>query len=193
MTSAFTKCLMMCTLLFTTSLSAFAADTFKLDPEHSYVLWHIDHFGFSSPSGKWFVQGSLTLDKDKPQHDKVDITIDIASLDTGLKELDDHLKGKLFFDSAQYPKATFVSTKVTPTGKKSAKVEGLLTVHGVSKPVTLNVKLNKVGDNPITNKMTAGFSATTTIKRSDFGIKTLLPGIGDEVVLTIEAEAYKVS
>jgi polyisoprenoid-binding protein YceI len=69
----------------------------------------------------------------------------------------------------------------------------LLTVHGVTKPVTLAVKLNKMGENPISNKMSVGFSATAKIKRSDFGIKTLLPGLGDDVTLNIETEAYKVS
>jgi filamentous hemagglutinin family protein len=110
---------------------------------------------------------------------------------TGIPELDDHLRKDVFFDVKKFPTATFVSNKVVVTGKDAAKVSGILTVHGVSKPITLIVKLNKVGVNPITEKKTAGFTASTTLKRSDYNISTLLPGLGDEVKINIEAEAYK--
>lgn len=176
-------------LIFASEVSA--AETFKIDPMHSFVLWHISHFGFSNPSGKWRVNGTLELDKDKPQNSKVNVTINVADIITGIDELNTHLKGKLFFDVAQFPVATFVSDKVDVTGKDTANVHGILNVHGVSKPIVLNVHLNKAGINPISNKMTVGFTATTTLKRSDFGINTLLPGVGDEVKIEIEAEAYK--
>ena len=154
------------------------------------MLWHINHLGFSTQTGKWYAHGTLALDKEKPANDKVNVTINIADLVTGIAELNKHLEGKLFFDAAQFPVATFVSDKVNVTGKDTAKVHGILTIHGVSKPVTLNVKLNKVGMSVVTNKMTAGFSATTKIKRSDFGINEFLPDLGDEVKLDIEVEAY---
>jgi polyisoprenoid-binding protein YceI len=170
---------------------AFAADTYKIDPSHSYVLWHINHFGFSNPSGKWMAEGTLTLDEKNPQNSKVDVTINVANVITGIPELDDHLRKDVFFDVKKFPTATFVSNKVVVTGKDAAKVSGILTVHGVSKPITLIVKLNKVGVNPITEKKTAGFTASTTLKRSDYNISTLLPGLGDEVKINIEAEAYK--
>ena len=178
-------------LLLFPSTFVFSADEYTLDPMHTYVLWHINHFGFSNPSGKWLAQGKLVLDEAKPQNSKVNATIQIASLVTGIAELDKHLMGPLFFDATQFPTATFVSDKVNLTGKKTAKVHGMLTVHGVSKPVSLDVTLNKIGENPISNKMSVGFSAVTTIKRSDYGITTLLPGLSDEVKLNIEAEAYK--
>ena len=168
-----------------------AADKYTLDPTHTYVLWHISHFGFSNPSGKWMAQGTLLLDEKKPQDSKLDVTIHTAELSTGLAELDDHLKGELFFDVKKYPTATYVSNKIVMISKTSAKVYGTLTVHGVSKPVMLNVKLNKIDNNPFTDKRTAGFTATTTLKRSDFGMTTLLPSLGDEVTLSIESEAYK--
>jgi polyisoprenoid-binding protein YceI len=107
-----------------------------------------------------------------------------------IPKLDEHLKGKDFFDVAQFPTATFVSDKITKTGN-NAKVQGMLTIHGVSKPVTLNVKLNKVGVNPMSKKKAAGFSATATIKRSDFGVGKYVPDVGDEVTLDIQAEAIK--
>jgi len=166
-----------------------AAEMYTLDPNHTYVLWHINHLGFSTQVGKWYATGTLLLDKDHPQNDTLNVTIQVGDIVTGLPELDKHLKEKLFFDVAQFPTATFVSNKVSMTGKKSAKVYGTLTVHGISKPVELDVKLNQMGISPITNKMTAGFSATTKLKRSDFGMNTLAPALSDEVQIDIGAEA----
>jgi polyisoprenoid-binding protein YceI len=171
------------------SLAAHAApETFQLDPNHTTVLWHISHFGFSYPSGKWQAEGTLILDEQKPQDSKVNVTIKTATINTGLPKLDEHLKSKAFFDTDQFPTATFVSDKVKVTGKDTAKVTGMLTVHGITKPVTLNVTLNKIGTNPITEKKAVGFSAETTINRDDFGIDTLSPALGDEVKINIEAE-----
>ena len=180
-----------CMLLLFFTVSAQAAETLTLDPQHTYVLWHIKHFGFSTQAGKWYASGTLILDKDKPQNSKVNATIQVADMITGIPELDKHLKGKLFFDVEQFPTATFVSNKVVVTGKKTAKVHGILTVHGISKPVILDVILNKAGMNPINDKMTVGFTASTKIKRSNFAINTLIPGLADEVTIDIEAEAYK--
>ncbi len=165
--------------------------TFTLDPNHTYVLWHISHLGFSSQSGKWYATGTMTLDKDHPQNSKVNASIQINTIVTGLPALDEHLMGPLFFDVQHFPTATFVSNKVAITGKDTANVTGILTLHGVAKPVVLNVKLNQAAMNPISNNLTAGFSATTQIKRSDFGMDTLSPALGDEVQLEIEAEAVQ--
>ena len=172
-------------------LPASAADTYTFDTNHTSVLWHISHFGFSYPSGKWLANGTLIADEAKPQDSKVNITIDVAAIDTGITKLDEHLKSSQFFDVEKFPTATFVSDKVTLTGKNTAKVHGMLTVHGVSKPVILDVTLNKLGVSPITNKKTAGFTAITNIKRSDFGMTTYLPGLGDDVKIDIQAEAAK--
>ena len=170
-----------------------AAETYTVDPSHSYVMWHINHFGFSNPSGKWMAEGTLVLDEANPKNSKVDILIPVADVITGIPKLDEHLKSADFFDIAKFPTATFVSNKVELTGKKTAKVFGTLTVHGISKPLTLNVVLNKLAESPISKKMTAGFTATTTIKRSDFGMSTYTPGLSDEVKLEIEVEAQKKS
>lgn len=179
--------------IMATALPLQAAEKFIIDDQHSYVLWHIKHLGFSTQTGKWYVKkgGFVTLDKDQPQNSKVEASIDVANIITGLPELDKHLKGKQFFDVERYPTATFISDKVDLLSQSSAKVHGTLTVHGISKPVILMVTLNKVGTNPLTSRTTAGFAATTTIKRSDFGINTLLPALGDDVAIEIGAEAYK--
>lgn len=180
-------------VLFPARLLAQDVSTYTVDPQHSYVLWHISHFGFSNPSGKWFANGVLGLDEKNPQNSQVNITINLADIVTGNKELDGHLKSPEFFDVVKFPTATFKSDKVIVTGKSTAKIEGMLNLHGVSKPVTLDVTFNKQGNSPITDKETVGFSAHTQLRRSDFGINTLLPGLSDEVKLDIEVEAFKAS
>jgi len=123
----------------------------------------------------------------------VNVTIHTADVSTGIPRFDKHLREHLFFDVDKYPTATFVSDNVKTTGSHTAKVHGILTIRGVSKPVTLDVVLNKIGVNPVTDKKTAGFSAHTTLNRSDFGINAYLPGISDAVKLEIEAEANLIS
>jgi len=170
-----------------------AVENYTLDPSHTNIVWFANHFGFSNPSGKFAtVEGKLALDEAKPANSKVNVTVSLASVLTGVPKLDDHLRSDAFFDVAKFPTATFASDKVDVVGK-TAKVHGNLTLHGVTKPVTLDVALNKIGDSPITKKKTAGFSATTVIKRSDFGINYALPGVADDVKLTIESEATLVS
>ncbi len=184
------KSLLIGSLLFPTEL--LAQDTaYTIDPAHSYVLWHINHFGFSNPSGKWFVNGNLSIDEKNPQNSQIQITINLADMVTGNKELDDHLKSAEFFDITKFPTASFKSNKVVMTGKTTAKISGILTLHGVSKPVTLNAILNKQGKNPITDKDSLGFTAHTELNRSDFGINTLLPGLSNQVPIEIELEAFK--
>lgn len=178
-------------ILSFTSLTQAAPQTFKLDPSHTYVLWRIKHLGFSTQSGKWYASGTLVLDKDNPKNDKVNAIIDVADVVTGLPELDKHLRSDQFFNTLKYPTATFVSNKVTLVNDKAAKVSGMLTLRGVSRPVTLNVVFNQMGQNPITDNNTVGFSATGQIKRSDFGMTAFLPLLGDEVQLDIEAEAFQ--
>jgi len=174
------------------SFNVFAkSETYTLDPSHSYVMWRISHFGFSHPTGKWPANGTLLLDQNAPQKSKVNIIIQLADLDTGNPELNKHLNSPLFFDASKYPTATFVSNKIELVGKNKAKVYGILTVHGVSKPIILDTTLNKAAENPITNKPTVGFSATTHLNRSDYGLTSFLPGLSDNVDLSIEIEASK--
>lgn len=175
--------------LMTLSATARAAETYTLDPMHTAVVWTINHFDFSHPWGKFsMLTGTLVLDQENPKNSSVKVTIPVANIVTGIDALDKHLKSKDFFDVATYPDATFVSDKVVQTGAQTAEVEGTLTMHGVSKKETLNITLNKIGENMF-KKKTAGFSATATVKRSDYGLMTYLPGLGDEVKLYVESEA----
>jgi polyisoprenoid-binding protein YceI len=179
----------LCALPFTGALAA--TEHYTLDPNHTAVVWQINHFGFSTQLGKLYATGTLEFDPVKIEQSKVNVTINIAKDVTGLPELDKHLKGELFFNTAKYPTATFVSDKIDLTGKDTGNMQGTLTLHGVKKPITLAIKINKNDMNPITNKMTIGFNATASLKRSDFGMSTMVPTLGDDVQLIISGEAYK--
>jgi polyisoprenoid-binding protein YceI len=169
------------------------ADEYEIDPTHTHVGFTISHMGFSETYGVFKnVSGTLTLDEAKPEASKIDVTIDVASLDTANEKRDEHVKGKDFLDAATYPTMTFKSTKVEVTGKDTATITGDLTLHGVTKPVGLFVKLNKAGPSPMDkSRQVAGFSALGKLKRSDFGITTYIPMIGDEVTLAISTEAVR--
>jgi len=167
------------------------ADTYKLDPNHTEVIFSWTHFGFSKPTGKFAnAVGTASLDETSPAKSSVEVTFAVDGINTGVAALDTHLKSADFFDAAKFPTATFKSTKVDLTGKDTAKVSGDLTIHGVTKPVTLDVKLNKIAPN-MRQVKTAGFSATGLIKRSDFGIGNYVPAVSDEITLVITAEANK--
>lgn len=170
-----------------------AADKFLLDPTHASVLFSISHLGFSKTYGRFnTVEGAFTLDADAPEKSSVVVTMDAASIDTNHKERDEHLRGKDFFDTAQYPNLTYKSTSVKRTGENSATVTGDLTMHGVTKPVPLEVTLNKTGPHPRdATKTVAGFSARGALKRSEFGMAYGVPMLGDEVELIIDVETVK--
>jgi polyisoprenoid-binding protein YceI len=133
------------------------------------------------------VSGSLNLDPKKPADSALEIHIPVATVSTTNAKLDGELKSDAWLGATQFPEIVFKSTKVTETGKDTAKVTGDLTLHGVTKPVTLAVKFNGAGTNPLDKKYTAGFEVSGKIKRSDFGVKTYVPLIGDDVDLIISA------
>ncbi|MFU8797462.1 MAG: YceI family protein [Gammaproteobacteria bacterium] len=167
-----------------------APETYIFDPTHTYITWNVSHFGFSMLSGKWLAAGTLVLDEEKPKESKVNVTLTMAELNTGVPKLDEHLKGQDFFDVSQFPTATFISDKISVT-EKHAKVYGTLKVRGISKPIVLKVKLNKSGINPFSKKQTVGFSGSTELKRSDFGVDKYAPHIGNTVKVIFEAEATR--
>ncbi len=176
--------------LITFSVSANAADTYRFDPKHTNITWSANHFGFSKPSGKFVEsEGMVVLDDQNASRSKVEIIIKTTSISTGLPEFDNHLKGVNFFNVEKFPTAAFASTQVITQGLNMVVVTGNLTLLGVTKPVVLDVRLNKLALNPFSQKKTAGFSAKATIKRSEFGMNFGIPGISDEVKINIEAEA----
>jgi polyisoprenoid-binding protein YceI len=159
--------------------------SYKVESYHTQVGFSISHFGFTNYSGLFSgATGSLQLDPAKLGTSKLDISIPVDTVTTTVSKLTDELKGDQWFDTAKFPKATFVSTQVVPTAE-GATVTGNLTLHGITKPVVLHVRFIGAGVNPIDKAYTIGFEAIGTIKRSDFGVKTYLPAVGDEVQLSI--------
>lgn len=176
-------------LIFFFAFSANAADLYQFDPYHTSITWSANHFGFSTVSGKFIgAEGKISIDEKNPKNSSLAVIINIDSLHTGIAKFDQHLRSKDFFDMENYPTAKFVSTSIVTKGKDRAIVMGDLTLHGVTKPVSLEMKLNKNGVGMMSQKKTLGFSGTTKIKRSDFGMEYALPGVSDMIDLHIESE-----
>ena len=168
------------------------AERFAIDPVHTRVAFQVSHAGFSNPVATFSkVTGVLEFDKEDWSKAHVEVRIPIDTLDLG----DDKWQGKIldatFFDAKKFPDARFVSTRVEGKGENEAEVTGDLTLHGVTKPVVLQVKLNQLARHPLTFKRTAGFSATATLSRKDFGIDNWAKVVGDEVKLILEVEATR--
>ena len=177
--------------LFAFAGSAFAAPaTYKIDPNHTNVIASWNHFGFSNPSINFGnADGTIVYDADKVSASSVQVTLPLTGLSALATDFYDHLTSADWFDAAKYPSATFKSTKVEAAGEGKLKVTGDLTVKGVTKPVVLEVKLNKAGVQPLAKREAIGFDATATIKRSEFGLGNYVPNVSDEVTLRITTEA----
>jgi polyisoprenoid-binding protein YceI len=180
-------------LLFTATLplSALAAETYKVDPNHTFPHFSISHFGFSTMHGRFDkTSGMVTLDR-AAKTGTVDITIESGSISTGFAKRDKDLKSPDFFNVAEFPTMTYKSSNIKFKGDIPVSVNGNLTLLGVTRPVTLTITSFKCGTNPINKKEECGAGASAELKRSDFGMKAFLPGIGDDVNLVFEIEAYK--
>lgn len=166
------------------------AAKYNIDASHTQVEFTYSHFGFSNITGRFDqVKGEFDLNTENLAKSKISIEIPISSMSTGVSKLDTHLQSADFFDVVKYPTASFKSTMVHVASDKELHVMGDLTIHGVTKPVTLTVKVNKIADHPMKKTPTAGFDASTTIKRSDFGVGAYVPAVSDEVKITITMEA----
>jgi polyisoprenoid-binding protein YceI len=179
------------TFLLAASASAFAApQTFNIDPTHTQVTFTWNHFGFSNPSARLEdIKGAVVVDQADWAKSSVEVTMPLSGLHTGVPKLDEHMKTPDFFDAAKFPDVTFKSTKVTRTGAETLDIAGDLTVHGVTKPVTLHAHVNKIGENKMIGSQTAGFDADATLKRSDFGVNKYVPMVGDEIKVHITVSA----
>ena len=168
--------------------AAVKSGAFKLDTTHTQVGFTISHLGISDFSGVLHdVTGNLALSTADPAASSLKVSVPVASLTTTSPKLDDELKSKDWFDAAAFPTATFVSTRITRAGANAAVIEGNLTLHGVTKPIKLDARLVGSGVNIVNKAYSVGFTATGAIKRSDFGVKALLPVLTDDVTLTIQA------
>jgi len=182
------------TLLLVATQALAAPQTYEIDPVHSRVEFTIRHM-FSKVTGNFGAfKGTISYDAATPATSSVSVEIDASSIDTNNERRDGHLKSPDFFDVAKYPALTFTSTKVTPVSEGKFKVEGNLTMHGVTKPAVLDAAF--LGAGPGLDGVTrAGFEGTTKVDRKDFGIvwnkaldqaSTLL---GDDVLINLEIEA----
>lgn len=173
------------------------ATTYTLEPDYTQGVFRWNHLGFSSPAAQFSQgQGTLEFDSAMPTRASVKVTIPLSTLNTGVPDLDDDFRSTDFFDTTKYPSATFTSTQVEPgMTPNQLKVTGNLNLHGVTKPVILDVTLVKIGTNPRSGLPTVGFDAMATLKRSDFGLGAYVPQVGDEIELhiicqAVDAKAY---
>ena len=167
------------------------AVTYTFEPEHTQGVLRWNHLGFANPTAQFNnVQGTLEFDRADPTHSSVMVTIPLTSMSTGVPDLNENFQSSYFFDFAKFPAATFKSGKVERgTAPDKLKVVGDLNLHGITKPVVLDVTINKVGTNPRNQVPTVGFEAMATLKRSDFGLGRFVPQVSDEVQVHITAEA----
>lgn len=169
---------------------AVASGTYKLDPTHTDVLAQWNHMGFSNPTAHFgTVDGTLVYNADDVSQSSVEVTLPLSGLNSFTAKFDEHLRSADFFDAATFPVATFKSTKVEAAGTNKLTVTGELTIKDQTKPVVLDVTVNGAGEHPMMKVPAVGFDATTTIKRTDFGVGAYAPNVSDEVTLRITTEA----
>lgn len=168
--------------------AAVTAGNYAVESSHTRVQFSVSHMGFSDWYGDFAgATGTLSIDPKQISASKLEISIPVASVTTTNAKLDAELKSAEWFDADKFPKIRFVATKVERTAADRANITGDLTFHGVTRPVVLDARFNGAGINPLSKAYTIGFNATTTINRSDFGVKTYVPLIGDAVTLRISA------
>jgi polyisoprenoid-binding protein YceI len=174
-------------------LTALAAEeTYVLDPVHSQPIFEVQHMGFSIQRASFTkISGKVMLDR-TAHKGSVDVTIDASSIRSFSERLDAHIKSEDFFNVARYPTMSFKSSNLVFDGDRLVAVDGELTLLGVAKPVSLKVINFACGDHPFNKKPMCGVEASTTIKRSEWGMKYGIPkAVGDEVRITLPVEAYR--
>jgi filamentous hemagglutinin family protein len=173
---------------------AFAApEKYTLDPSHSQIVFSWNHLGFSTTTHMFSgINGEIMFDQEDPAASSVTVSFPVRSMITGWDGRTEHLMSADFFNAPDDTSmVTFTSTGIEVTGENTANITGDLTVNGVTKPVVLAAVMNGTGVHPMANKPWAGFSATTTLLRSDFGLGAFAPAVGDEIAIEISIEAAK--
>ncbi len=167
--------------------------TYTIDPTHTQVDFRWNHLGLSNPAASVdAVSGTLIWDGEDPSKSSVQVSMPLNSIRTRVPVLDAEFQSEKFFNAAQHPVITFRSTRVERVGISSAfRIQGDLTAHGVTRPVVLDATLNGEAQHPMFKAPAIGFDATTTIKRSDYGLSVALPMVSDEVEVRITVEALE--
>ncbi len=175
-----------------TTAALAAPEKYVLDSSHSQVVFNYNHLGFSTTWGMFSgFEGEIMFDQEAPANSSVSVSMPLSSMLTGWQARFDHFMSKDFFAANGDEQVTFTSTKIDVTGDNTAKITGDLTLNGVTKAIVLDAKLNQAGDHPMAGKPWAGFDATTTLVRSDFGLGKFAPFVSDDVPLQISVEAMK--
>ena len=189
------KLALACALAFASLQSSLRADEYVVDPSHTSVIFGISHHGYSFTYGRFNkVSGDFTLDPAKPEAASFTLAIDAGSIDTNDAKRDDHLRGPDFLNTGEFPVISFKSNKVVVEKKDDATiyvVSGDLTMHGVTKPVTLNLQKLGEGPGPTGQDFRTGFNCQTKLNRSEWGMTKMVPHIGDEVAVTISFEGVR--
>lgn len=185
------RMLILAAALASTSFASLAADTYEIEPNHTHPRFALSHLGFSTFQGQFnATSGSITLDPAK-KTGSIEVSVEVQSIATGVAKLDEHLLSADFFDVAKYPTMTFKSTALKFDGGTLKSVTGDLTMHGVTKPVRLEVEHLACKDNPMSKLPACGADLRGKLKRSDWGISSYVPAVGDDVTLSIEVEAVR--
>jgi polyisoprenoid-binding protein YceI len=173
------------------AIAAAAPESYTFDPRHTFPRWAASHFGFSTHYGQFNkTTGKLMIDWEA-KTGSVDIEVETASVAAHDEKFEAHLKSADFFDVEKYPRITFKNTHMTFEGDVPVSIRGDFTLRGVTRPMTLRIASVKCGMHPVAKKHACGADISGSLKRSEFGMKYGLPGIGDEVRLMIQFEAYR--
>src|SRR5438046_7475891 len=171
-------------------LSANAAETFNVDPVHSFLLFSVQHLGSANTYGRFNdISGTVVFDRDSPSKTSVELSVQVESLDTHNSIRERSLKSPDFFDAKQFSTMTFKSTKIEGSGE-TLKVSGDLTIRGVTKPLTVDFKKGGEGKG-VFGEMRGGGETRFTIKRNDFGMNFQQGPVGDEVTIILSLEGVK--
>jgi polyisoprenoid-binding protein YceI len=178
-------------LLVIFSVSAYAAETYKLDPAHTSVVYRVKYSGVTFVYGRFNgPTGTFVFDESSPAKSSIDMQVDANNIDTAVAKRDNHLKSPDFFNAAEHPAVTFKSTSVKKIDSDTYQVTGDLMLLGKSRKLTVNAKDTGSGKDPWGN-FRRGFETSFTIKRSDFGMDFMLGGVSDEVGLTVSVSGIR--
>lgn len=178
-------------LVSLTAMPAFAAETFTIDPNHTMPVFEVNHLGFTTQRGRFDkTSGKIELDREK-KTGSVTWIIEADSINMGLAKWNEHLKSPDFFNVAQFPTITYHADKLNFKGDVPAAAEGSLTLLGVSKPLKIKIERFTCGVNPMNQKLLCAADIEASLKRSEFGMTKYLPGVGDDVKVSVPVEAYK--
>ncbi|SFP48564.1 YceI family protein [Tranquillimonas alkanivorans] len=190
MKTTFAAALLAGTVLSTAAIAEPVA--YDLDPSHSQIVFTYNHLGFSTSYGMFSgFEGDIQFDQEDPANSSVEVAFPVRSMLTGWEARFEHFMSGDFFDAAEDEMVTFTSTGIEVTGEDTALITGDLTLNGTTQEVVLDAKLNQAGEHPMEGKPWAGFDATTTLVRSDYGLGAFAPYVSDEVEVMISIEAMQ--